>query len=103
MAIVSQQMKNLGRVIGVYGVLMFSPPVASAEFDRGQALYENHCKSCHEDWAHTREGRRVASMSALRQRVAGWSFHSGLDWGNEEIDDVTDYLNRNFYQLTDQP
>jgi hypothetical protein len=38
-------------------------------------------------------------MSSLRQRVAAWSTHSGLDWGNEEIDDVTDYLNRHFYKL----
>ncbi len=71
MAVVSQQVKDLGRVVGVCGVLAFFPSAASAEFDRGQALYENHCKSCHEDWVHTREGRRVISMSALRQRVAG--------------------------------
>jgi hypothetical protein len=48
MAVVSQQMKKLGRVVGVCGALAFLPPAVAAEFD-----------------------------------------------------DVTDYLNRNFYQLTD--
>ena len=40
MAVVSQQMKDLGRVVGVCGALAFFPSAASAEFDRGQALYE---------------------------------------------------------------
>jgi mono/diheme cytochrome c family protein len=77
-----------------------SAPVAAAEFDRGRALYENHCQLCHEDWAHTREGRVVVSLDGLRARVVSWSVHSGLRWRAEEIDEVTEYLNRRFYQLT---
>ena len=68
-------------------------------FDRGQALYENHCQHCHEGWAHTRDGRVVDSLDGLRLRVSSWSMHAGLHWGDEEIDDVTRYLNRRFYQL----
>jgi len=71
----------------------------AAEIDRGQALYENHCKLCHESWAHTREGRKVTSMADLRRRVRAWSIHSGLGWQREEIDEVVDYLNRKFYKL----
>jgi hypothetical protein len=29
--------------------------------------------------------------------------HSHLNWSAEEIDDVTDYLNRAFYQLEGTP
>jgi len=32
--------------------------------------------------------------------VMAWSVHTGLGWGDEEVDDITDYLNRQFYQLT---
>ena len=67
-----------------------------------QALYENHCKGCHESWAHKRAGRHVTTPGELRKRVTGWSIHSRLDWSKEEIDDVADYLNRQFYQLTDK-
>jgi mono/diheme cytochrome c family protein len=71
----------------------------AADFDRGRALYENHCQTCHEDWAHTRDNRKVATLDGLRTRVASWSIHSGLHWGIEEISAVTGYLNRRFYQL----
>jgi len=82
-------------------LLGISASVAAEPFDRGQTLYENHCQSCHEDWVHKREQARVVgSLDALRARVAGWSVHSGLGWSAEEIDDVTGYLNRRFYKLT---
>ena len=77
-----------------------SPGLAVAEFDRGRALYENHCQSCHESLAHTRDNRVVRTVEGLRQRVWSWSVHSGLNWTDDEIDDVTRYLNRRFYQLT---
>ena len=85
----------------VIGAIMagVSAAAAAEAFDRGAALYENHCRHCHEGWAHTRDGRVVNSLDGLRARVASWSVHAGLHWGDEEIDDVTRYLNRRFYQL----
>lgn len=74
-------------------------PAAAVGFDRAQALYENHCRTCHENWAHTRDGRVVDSLAALRARVASWSLHSGLNWSADDIDDVTAYLNRHFYHF----
>jgi mono/diheme cytochrome c family protein len=93
--------KNLtSSVASVFvGLALFSA-ASMAEFDRGQALYENHCRECHESLAHTRDGRHVASLDALRARVASWSVHSGLGWSDEDVDDVADYLNRQFYRLT---
>ncbi len=84
-------------------LLYFSSSLLSAEPDRGQMLYENHCQACHETWLHSRTDRRVSSLSELRKRVQGWSNHSELNWRNEDIDAVTDYLSRTFYLLTDQP
>ena len=80
-------------------LLVWSLSGFAADFDRGRALYENHCQSCHEDWAHTRGKRKVTTLDGLRARVASWSVHSGLNWGTEEINAVTRYLNRRFYQL----
>ncbi len=103
MTFVLRQTRALAAAVALCGVLSLVPPPAAAEFERGQALYENHCRFCHESWAHTRGGSRVTSVSSLRQRVAAWSTHSGLGWGSEEIDDVTDYLNRHFYKLESSP
>jgi hypothetical protein len=83
------------------GVLGASAPAAQEPFDRGRALYENHCEHCHEGWAHTRDRRSVTSLEGLRARVASWSVHADLDWTAEDIRDVTDYLNRRFYHLTE--
>ena len=72
-------------------------------FDRGQALYENHCMSCHEATVHTRETRRATSVAELRKWVASWSFHASLDWTSEEIDDVADFMERRYYHFTATP
>jgi hypothetical protein len=42
-------------------------------------------------------------MADLRARVAAWSVHSGLNWSDEDVNDVTGFLNRRFYRFTDQP
>lgn len=88
---------------GFCAALLTLPLAAQEEFDRGQALYEHHCRSCHESWAHTREGREVRTLAELRRRTEAWSVHSHLGWSDEEIDDVTAYLNRTFYQLEATP
>ena len=103
MAAGTRKIKALGVAVGIYTLLSFAPAVAAEEFDRGQALYENHCRECHESWAHSRDGRHVTTLDGLRQRVAAWSIHSSLDWNQQEIDDVADYLNRQFYQFTNKP
>jgi len=85
-------------------LVMASQTVAAQDggpgaIDRGQALYENHCRFCHENWAHERVTRQVRTSEELRRRVAGWALHSGLDWSEEEVAAVTDYLDRRFYHF----
>ena len=59
----------------VMSVLLAGSGSGVAEtFDRGQALYENHCMSCHEATVHTREAHRATSLADLRRWVATWSF-----------------------------
>jgi mono/diheme cytochrome c family protein len=98
-----------GKAVIQAGALIFitmlavNAPLSAQEFDRGQALYDNHCKECHEGLAHTRKGSRITSLHDIRTWVASWSAHSQLDWSAEEVEDVADYLNRQFYHLTDKP
>ena len=67
--------------------------------DRGQMLYENHCRGCHVSVVHIRSNRKAASLEAVRWEVARWSSELQLDWRNEEIADVVEYLDREFYRL----
>ena len=73
--------------------------VQAADRERGRALYENQCQSCHEKGVHSRANRKAKSLVDLRQRAAAWSTHGGLDWSSEEINDVADYLNARFYHF----
>ena len=68
---------------------------------RGEQLYNNHCQQCHNKTVHTRTDSRVTSIESLRAWVVAWSVHNGLFWGNEEVSDITAYLNRTIYHFTD--
>ena len=71
------------------------PPVPS----RGQLLYENHCMACHESVVHIRTQRQARSLSALRAQVLHWTAYLQLRWGKEEVGDVVDHLNRQYYKF----
>ena len=103
MAVLSGKAGFLAVVLNVMTLSTLSTPLSAQEFDRGQALYENHCAECHEALAHTRKGSRINSIDDIRSWVAFWSVHSELDWSSEDVRDVADYLNKRFYHLTDKP
>jgi mono/diheme cytochrome c family protein len=103
MVMASRHLKIAGVATVLAGVLAFVAALRAVEFDRGEALYENHCSSCHDPRVHAVETRHVATLVDLRARVAAWSIHSGLNWSAEDVNDVTDYLNRRFYRFSDQP
>lgn len=79
--------------------MMYSLPTQAANQERGRALYENQCETCHDGWAHSPAHRKARSLADLRRRTAAWSTHGGLDWSSEEIDDVVEYLNAHFYHF----
>lgn len=79
-----------------------SPAVAGdapGAAERGQMLYENHCRGCHVSVVHIRSDRRAASLEAVKWEVTRWSSELQLDWRKEEIADVVEYLDREFYKL----
>ena len=103
MSVLSIKARFLATACSVGLLSAVSTPLSAEDFERGQALYENHCKECHEGMAHTRHGSKINSVGELRSWVASWSVHSRLDWSYEDVEDVADYLNNRFYHLTDKP
>ena len=71
----------------------------SAQVDRGQGLYENHCQQCHDNKVHKRTKSTLESIQELRSWVVNMSAYSDLGWGNDEIDDLTRYLNQEIYKF----
>jgi hypothetical protein len=82
-------------------VLMVAPPLAgaAANIERGRMLYENHCTSCHESVVHIRDDRQATSLGEVYWQTTRWALERKLDWRYEEVNDVTRYLNKRFYQF----
>jgi len=92
-----------GLVVAMGAAQGQAAPLQSDEVDRGQGLYENHCRTCHDATVHTRDSRRVQNRDDLQLYVATWSFHAQLGWSREDIIDVTGYLERRYYRFEEQP
>ena len=73
-----------------------APPSAA----RGEMLYKTHCDSCHTTQVHWRDRRLATDWRGLQSQVRRWQRNTGLKWSEQEIVDVTRYLNGRFYHFT---
>ena len=81
---------------GMY-TLSYTMPVYSET--RGELLYSLHCKSCHTSKIHWRKEKLATNWSTLKAQVVRWQSNIGLGWGEDEITDVTRYLNTTHYHF----
>ncbi len=83
-------------------VLALALPAAQAQdVQRGQALYETLCLSCHYERIHKRDPARsaVRTLGQLRLEVAQRAALTGQRLAVDDIDDIAEYLNRTHYRL----
>lgn len=78
------------------------PLAQSADVQRGKALLANHCLACHDTSMYLREQRKVKSVQGLRDWIAYWQRELKLEWTQQEIEDVTFYLNDAYYHFSIQ-
>lgn len=75
---------------------------ASANED-GKALHDEKCMGCHmvkhDASFYGREGRKVTDKAKLRTQVSNCQLNFGLQWWDEDIDAVTEYLNTTYYKF----
>lgn len=64
---------------------------------RGALLYATHCNACHSLKFYWRERKLATDWDSLKAQVRHWQASLGLGWSEEEIKDVTDYLNSVHY------
>lgn len=79
-------------VIGSSPVLAFDPAA-------GKQLVNENCISCHGSEVYTRKDRLVKSRPGLTTQVSRCETALGLTWFDEDVDNVADYLNREFYHF----
>ena len=69
----------------------------SANVANGEILHKDHCTRCHQADIYQREDRIVKTLQHLRTQVRFCEVSNDLTWFDEEVDDVTEYLNLNYY------
>jgi hypothetical protein len=70
----------------------------AADPQRGRALYENRCGQCHSQSVHNRLARRAVDFSGILDQVRRWDRNLGGDWSEDDIADVTVFLNMQYYK-----
>ena len=83
----------LGVLFGAAAIV----PGAYAQ-SRGQLLYSTHCISCHTSELHWRDKKVATDWKSLRFQVRRWQGNAGLGWSEDDIQEVTRYLNESIYR-----
>ncbi len=83
-------------------ILIITPlaSVHAADLAHGEALHQDNCLQCHKPELYVRTDRTVKNLKHLRSQVLFCAVNNDVEWFDEEIDDVTAYLNT-FYYLFD--
>jgi cytochrome c1 len=83
-------------------VLSLSPSGAfssdALQAQRGRMLYEARCIQCHSESVHGNRTRVAKSYDEIRHWVRQWNNNLGRFWQDKEIEEVTTYLNKEYYQ-----
>ena len=74
-------------------------PILAAEDKEVADLYQFNCTSCHGAEVYTRTDRKMTSLASLESQVRRCEQSLGLKWFDEEITDMTAYLNTHYYKF----
>ncbi|MCH8263566.1 MAG: cytochrome c [Proteobacteria bacterium] len=82
--------------------LLMAPLVTiqAEDINVGKELHQENCLECHKSELYERTDRTVKTLKHLRSQVLFCAVNNDVGWFDEEIDDVTAYLNT-FYYLFD--
>ena len=72
-------------------------PVLAVDLENGKSLHDDNCLRCHDESKYTRKNRIVKNFQQLYERIKQCELMAELTWFDEEIADVTAYLNNQFY------
>lgn len=100
-------MKTMIRLAALpFALLLLAPASQAADAKRGEQLHNSQCVSCHAgrfgnngNDIYTRDNRRVTSLAGLKKQVTRCRDNLKVVWFDEDVDDVTAYLNKQFYKF----
>lgn len=82
---------------------MFAPAGPASAQSRGELLYTIHCIACHSTQVHWRDQRLATDWDSLKEQVRLWQGRAQLAWTDDDIVEVTRYLDRRIYRFGRRP
>lgn len=86
--------------------LLFIPLSVNADIKNGKELHNSNCTSCHVSMQggngsgiYTRENSRISSLPALKKQVKRCRDSLGVEWPEDHVADVVEFLNTSFYKF----
>ena len=83
----------------ITAILLLTTSLGLHASEAGKALYEKNCTGCHGTEVFTRPDHHVKDMPGLKSRVKQCSYATESQWFDEDIKQVAEYLNKNFYKF----
>jgi uncharacterized protein (DUF2252 family) len=83
----------------IFAVLLTTGSYTLADAEHGKQLHDEHCMKCHDTSVYTRETRRVTDNDALVKQVKRCELNLGLQWFDNDVNDVVQHLNQSFYKF----
>lgn len=90
-------------ILTACAALLVAGAASGADPDRGRGLYEQRCGECHAESVHGRAKRVARDFDGIQGWVKRWNETLGLRWNDEDIDDVTVFLNSRYYRFSCPP
>ena len=84
----------------VFCLMMPLTAISAEDINLGKELHQENCLRCHQPVLYERTDRTVKTLQHLRSQVLFCAVNNDVGWFDEEVDDVTVYLNA-FYYLFD--
>ena len=85
------------RFAGFLVVCVLSLYEVAASQPRGELLYSTNCIACHSTQVHWRDKKLATDWGSLREQVRRWQDVASLGWRDDDIIEVTRYLNDLYY------
>jgi hypothetical protein len=73
---------------------------ATPSIPDGKLLYDESCAKCHHAPYESLGWNEITSKAELRQMIGSCSDHFQLEWNEQDITDTSEYLNTEFFFLT---
>ena len=91
--------------ISIVSSFIFISVTVNADIKNGKELHDSNCISCHislqggdGSGIYTREHKRIETYPALIKQVNRCRDSLGVPWPENDVNDVVEYLNSNFYK-----